>query len=80
MTNKSKLTIPMATVILLAAPAMAQEAMIDVDGDGMYSFAEVQAVLPEFTEADFVLLDASGDGFLDADEIAAGVEAGLLPA
>ena len=65
---------------LLAAPTFAQDATIDVNGDGMYSFPEVLAVMPEMSEADFTVLDGNGDGLLDADEIAAGTEAGILPA
>jgi len=50
-----------------------------VNGDGMYSFPEVQAVLPEMTEDQFTTLDSTGDGLLDTDEITVGVNAGLLP-
>ena len=46
----------------------------------MYSYPELQAVMPEMTEDDFTVLDTSGDGLLDADEIAVATEAGLLPA
>ena len=63
-----------------AAPLAAQDAEIDVDADGMYSYPELQAVMPEMTEDQFTVLDVNGDGLLDADEIAAGTEAGLLPA
>ena len=52
----------------------------DVDADGMYSYPELQAVMPEMTEDQFVVLDVNGDGLLDADEIAAATEAGMLPA
>jgi len=76
MTKKSILAVPLA---LTATFALAQSADIDVNGDGMYSFPEVQAAMPEMTDDTFVLLDLSGDGLLDADEIAAGAEAGLLP-
>jgi hypothetical protein len=64
---------------LLAGPVVAQSAAIDLNGDGMYSFAEVMAALPEVSEADFDRLDTNGDGMLDADEIAAGEAAGILP-
>ena len=65
---------------LLAAPTFAQDAAIDVNGDEMYSFPEVLAVMPDMSEAEFMALDANGDGLLDVDEIAAGIEAGVLPA
>ena len=64
---------------VLAAPALAQDAAIDVNGDGMYSFPELQAVMPEMTEEDFVALDSTGDGLLDGEEITVATDAGLLP-
>lgn len=68
-----------ATVVTLAAPVFAQSADIDINGDGMYSLAELRAALPSISEDTFSVLDSSGDGLLDADEIAAGTAAGLLP-
>ncbi|MFN3664359.1 hypothetical protein [Yoonia sp.] len=69
---------PMAA-LLLALPAMAQNADIDINGDGMYSLAEIRAALPDFSDDDFDRLDSNNDGLLDADEIAAGEAEGLLP-
>lgn len=80
MTRTTKLLTPLAVLTVLAVPAFAQDAAIDINGDGMYSFPELQAVMPEMTEEDFTTLDASGDGLLDADEITVATEAGLLPA
>ena len=80
MTRTTKLLTPLAVLTVLAVPAFAQDAAIDINGDGMYSFPELQAVMPEMAEDDFTTLDVSGDGLLDADEIAAATEAGLLPA
>lgn len=80
MTRTTKLMAPLAVLTALAVPALAQDAAIDINGDGMYSFPEVQAVMPEMTEEDFTTLDTSGDGLLDADEIAVATDAGLLPA
>ena len=65
---------------IAATPLIAQDAEIDVDADGMYSYPELQAVMPEMTEDQFIVLDVNGDGLLDADEIAAATEAGMLPA
>jgi hypothetical protein len=79
MTRTTKLLTPLAVLTVLAVPAFAQDAAIDINGDGMYSFPEVQAVMPEMTEDDFTVLDASGDGLLDVDEITAATEAGMLP-
>jgi len=80
MTRTQKLIAPIAVLAALAVPGFAQDAGIDINGDGMYSYPELQAVMPEMTEDDFTVLDTSGDGLLDADEIAVATEAGLLPA
>lgn len=73
-------TLGFLPVLALATTAFAQDAAIDVNADGAYSFPELQAVMTEMTEEEFTALDANGDGLLDADEIAAATEAGLLPA
>ncbi|EBA11343.1 hypothetical protein [Roseobacter sp. CCS2] len=80
MTRTLKLIAPIAVLSALAVPSFAQDAAIDINGDGMYSYPELQAVMPEMSEDDFTVLDTSGDGLLDADEIAVATEAGLLPA
>ncbi|MBQ2263446.1 MAG: hypothetical protein II336_19050 [Loktanella sp.] len=79
MTPIKTLLAPVAATLLLALPAFAQSTAIDVNGDGMYSFPEVQAAAPDVTEDDFAALDTNGDGLLDAEEIAAGEAAGILP-
>ena len=76
----TKTHVTFAALAMIATSLAAQSADIDINGDGMYSFPELMAVMPEITEDDFAALDTSGDGLLDADEIAAGVEAGDLPA
>ena len=78
--KRLKLIAPIAVLATLAVPAFAQNAAIDINGDGMYSYPELQAVMPAMTEDDFTVMDVSGDGLLDADEIAAATQAGLLPA
>tara|TARA_R110002049_G_scaffold36661_1_gene116631 strand:+ start:174 stop:503 length:330 start_codon:yes stop_codon:yes gene_type:complete len=79
MTSKFKILTPV--LVLIAAPAFAQEmdAAIDVNGDGMYSFPELQAVDAELTEDAFTVMDVNGDGLLDGDEVAAATDAGLMP-
>jgi len=79
MTRIMKLLAPLAVIGAFAVPVAAQDAAIDVNGDGMYSFPEIQAVMPEMSEDEFTVLDSTGDGLLDADEIAIGTESGLLP-
>ncbi|WP_375255635.1 hypothetical protein [Yoonia sp.] len=76
-TVKAILTLSAA---VFAAPVLAQSADIDINGDGMYSYAEVRAYAPDLSQETFNVVDTSGDGLLDASEIAAGVSAGLLPA
>ncbi len=80
MTRTLKLIAPIAVLTALAVPSFAQDADIDINGDGMYSYPELQAVMPELSEDDFTSMDTSGDGLLDADEIAVATEAGMLPA
>lgn len=70
------LSLPLA---LLALPAAAQDATIDVNGDRNYSYPELQVAMPDMTIDDFTMLDGNGDGLLDAEEIAVGVEADMLP-
>ena len=68
-----------AAIILAAAPAFAIVAEIDTDGDGVYSLAEVQTAMPDMTFDSFNALDTNADGILDAEEVAAAIEAGLMP-
>ena len=79
MTGTAKLIFA-GCAMVLATAATAQSVDIDIIGDGMYSYAEVKAFAPDLTECTFAVLDTSGDGLLDATEIAAAVSAGLLPA
>lgn len=79
MNNVIKTLASIALVAAMVAPAIAQDASVDINGDGMYSLPELQAVMPEMSEDQFATLDASGDGLLDAGEIADGVAAGMLP-
>ena len=77
-----KLLMPLAGAALLGVSvqfAFAQ-AELDADGDGMLTYAELLTGYPDITEDDFAKMDANQDGMLDADEVAAAVEAGLLPA
>ncbi len=67
-------------LLLAASPALfAQDAGADADGDGLVSMEEFAAAYPDLAEDTFTLVDANADGALDADEIAAATDAGLLP-
>lgn len=79
MTPKLIFSIPAALAIFIG-PLAAQDAAIDVNADGMYSYPELLSIMPEMTEEEFTLLDVSGDGLLDVDEIATATEAGMLRA
>lgn len=70
-----------ALSILFFVPGLALAATaMDTNGDGMVSMEEFQSAMPEADMALFDELDADGDGLLSEDEVAAGQDAGLLPA
>jgi len=71
-----------AVFVLIAGAATAQEAdpNIDVNGDGFYSYPEIGTVFPDLTDAQFTVMDTTGDGLLDMAEVMAAQEAGLMPA
>ena len=79
MTTSKNITLSVLALMVVAGATTAQAVNVDVNGDGMYSFPELQAAMPEMTEDAFVTLDVSGDGLLDGTEIEAGIQAGLLP-
>lgn len=76
-----KLSTTFATLALLGASATAMSAAteLDADGDGMLTFAELQAGFPDLTEETFATMDGNGDGMLDGDELAAAQDAGMIP-
>ncbi len=65
--------------ICLAGGALAAMAA-DANGDGVLTIDEVQAVMPEVTVESFSTMDLNADGALDAAEVEAAQEAGLIPA
>ena len=75
MTKELKITL---FAIAMSVPAIALA--MDADGDGMVSPEEFQAVMPDAPEGTFETLDADGDGLLSEAEVAAGQEAGIIPA
>ena len=67
-----------AGVITLTAALAAEDPMMDADGDGLVSYTEAVAVYPVLSETKFQALDADGNGGLDAPEIAAARQAGVM--
>lgn len=81
MTMKSLAFAPLAAlVVVIGGAAVAQEVdpAIDTNADGMYSFPELTLAYPDMTAEVFGVLDTTGDGLLDAVEVAAGIEAGTI--
>lgn len=80
MTRMKKMKLMLAALIAMgaASAAVAQTMVEDTDGDGMYSMAELVAVYPALTEERYLEVDANADGLVDAEELAAAQEAGLL--
>ena len=66
-------------LVLLGSTAGFAEGTLDADGDGLVTFAEVQAMYPDASEEDFVEADNDGSGALDEDEMAIAIESGLVP-
>ena len=60
------------------AVSAAQAAVVDADGNGSYSFDEMQAAYAELSEEVFAQIDSDGNGTVSPDELAAAIEAGLI--
>lgn len=66
--------------ILGFAGAVTAATAADANGDGVLTLDEVRAVMPEVTAESFSAMDLNADGALDAAEVEAAQEAGLMPA
>jgi hypothetical protein len=69
--------------LALGLPAMAlagEFSTMDADGDGYVTMSEFQQAMPEATSETFTTVDANADGALSQDEVAAAVDAGVIPA
>jgi len=81
MEMKMKRIIALAAILGLGAgAALAQTMVEDTDGNGVYSIEELQVAFPELTEEVFTTVDSNADGSVDAEELAAAEEAGVLVA
>lgn len=65
-----------ALAIVLPGVALAE---MDANGDGAVTMSEFQEAYPDAEAGTFSALDTDADGALSEEEIAAAVEAGVLP-
>ncbi len=79
-TKKMKRTTILIAALLGLGVTAAMAEVEDANGDGVFSMDEVKVTYPDLTEEVFTTLDTNADGALDAEELAAGVSAGLLVA
>ena len=66
--------------LALASAAFAQTLpdVPDTDGNGSWSLVELQAVWTDLTEDTFKSIDTSADGAVDATELQAAVDGGVI--
>ena len=67
----------------LATAALAQATLpevADTDGNGSWSLVELQAVWTDLTEDTFKAIDTSADGNVDATELQAALDGGVIKA
>jgi hypothetical protein len=69
----------LALAVVGAGHAMGQANDLDADGDGLISYSELLVLMPDLTDAEFAALDGNADGGLDAAEMEAAQQAGLVP-
>lgn len=76
-----KRTLTLAAICLCTATFAAAATMeeLDINGDGLITLDEFQSTFTEAPEGAFLSIDANADGTLDAEELAAAAEAGLMP-
>jgi len=76
-----KKSITLITAMLLGTSAYAADFnTMDADSDGVITEVEFVAAYPEVPEAALAAADVDQSGALDESEVAAAVDAGILPA
>lgn len=65
---------------IFGVAAHAQTTVSDTDGNGVYSVEELTAAYPDMTADLFGQIDVDGSGAVDADELQAAREGGLIGA
>ncbi|MFY0618715.1 hypothetical protein [Shimia sp.] len=74
-----KFSMSLLAASLVAAPAFALTVSeIDADGDSLISFDEMLVVYPDLTSEAFDAVDSSGDSYVDAFELSAALDSGLI--
>jgi hypothetical protein len=63
---------------ILSATALSAQEAVDGNGDGVFTLEELQATWPALTAETFHDVDVDGNGTVDADELQAAVEQGLI--
>ncbi len=66
------------TLGLSAVSAQAQTTVSDTDGNGVFSIEELTAAYPDMDAGLFGQIDVDGSGAIDADELQAAREGGLI--
>jgi len=73
-----------AAIVTAAATAASAEAVLpdvpDTDSSGSWSLSELEAVWPDLTDEVFFGIDSNGDGAVDAAELQAAIDYGVLVA
>jgi len=72
------LTLATAGLLVVSGATYAHE--MDTDQDGLYSLTEMLTEYADLTQEDYDALDTNKDEAVDADELAAAIESGVLPA
>ena len=75
-----KTTVISLALALTAAGALSAATAADVNGDGVLTLDEVQAVMPDITTEAFSAMDLNSDGALDDAQVQSAQDAGLMPA
>ncbi|MFK7745412.1 MAG: hypothetical protein AB8B47_10180 [Roseobacter sp.] len=75
----TKVSLISMAITVFAAGTLGAATDADTNGDGLLSIDEVQAVMPDITAEAFSTMDLNADGALDAAEIEAAKDAGLMP-
>ncbi|WP_321367043.1 EF-hand domain-containing protein [uncultured Celeribacter sp.] len=73
------IALTLGALTLMAAPAFAQDTLVDADENGTYSMEEMLVVYPDLTEETFAQIDADASGEISLEELAMAQTDGLLP-